>query len=160
MTDELDEQPIPELPELRNCSNCACFAGMLEDGTVVDPAANPDVMRVCRRNPPGGRMVRVEVPVHDPKTGAPVIDRGKPRLQAKQVLQIGYQPTVEYGVCFDGWRPVGTLPGVRWESQRMIEGFLPFLQKALVQAGVSAKAAQQMGDAMLTGMLPPKSKLS
>jgi hypothetical protein len=42
----------------------------------------------------------------------------------------------------------------------MVEGFLPFLQKALVQAGVSAKAAQQMGDAMLTGMLPPKSKLS
>lgn len=160
MIEDFDDQPVPELPDLRNCSNCACFAGMLEDGTVIDPATNPDAMRVCRRNPPGGRMVRVEVPVYDPKTGAPVMDRGKPRMQAKQVLQIGYQPAVEHGVCFDGWRPLAVLPGVRWESQRMVEGLLPFLQKALVQSGISVKAAEQMGAALLTGMLPPKSKLS
>jgi hypothetical protein len=154
------DQPTPELPELRICANCACFSAMTEKGEIIDPASNSEAMRVCRRNPPGGRMVRVEAPVHDPKTGAPVIDRGRPRLQAKQVLQIGYQPTIETASCFDGWRPLGTLPGERWETQRMLGGFLPFLQKALIQAGVSAKQAEQMGAAMLTGMLPPKTKPS
>ncbi len=151
----IDNQPAPgELPPLRICANCACFAAMRDDGTIVDAAENPEAARVCQRNPPGGRYQRVEVPVL--KDGAPVIDRGRPRMEAKQVLQIGYPPTVEGATCFDGWRPEGTLPGVRWEAQRMIEAFLPMFEKALVQSGMSRQQAHALGEAMLTGLIPPR----
>lgn len=146
-----EDQPTPELPELRVCASCACFSAMTEKGEIIDPASNPEAMRVCRRNPPGGRMVRVEEPVHDPKTGAPVVDRGRPRLQAKQVLQIGYQPTIETASCYDGWRPLGTPPGQRWESRHMVARLLPLLERALVQSGMSAEAAEQIRD-VLTGL--------
>lgn len=150
-----DDQPDPhELPTLRTCANCACFAGMLEDGNIVDITARPEAMRVCRRNPPGARYQRVEVPVMH--NGAAVVIKGVPRMEAKQVLQIGFPPTIETATCWDGWRPAGTLPGVRWESQRMIEAFLPMLEKALVQSGISRQQAHEMGRAMLTGIMPPR----
>jgi hypothetical protein len=91
------------------CGNCACFARIsIESGTVL--ARDDETgMPVCRRQTPGGRFVRAEVPViHD---GKPVIDRGKPRLEAKQVLQVGYPPVLPDWVCWDGWRPQGTRPG-------------------------------------------------
>jgi hypothetical protein len=94
----------------RTCANCACFAHMLPDGTILERDST-EGQTVCQRSPPGGRWASVEVPVFD-ATGAPVMARnGQQRSESKQVLQIGYPPAVESGVCFDGWRPVGTLPG-------------------------------------------------
>jgi hypothetical protein len=101
-----------EQPEPRCCANCACFAAMLADGTVLEAdQAAPEIQRVCRKNPPGGRMVRMEVPVFE--KGAPVLRRpgGPQRTEMREVLQIGYPPAVATGVCFDGWRPLGTRPG-------------------------------------------------
>ncbi len=96
--------------DVRTCGNCACFARMMPDGSVVSTSeAAQDTASVCRRTPPGGRYERREVPVV--RDGAPVIDRGRPRMEARQVLQIGYPPTVDTAVCWDGWRPLGTKPG-------------------------------------------------
>lgn len=99
----------------RTCANCACFAHMKPDGTIVaDGAAG--YQTVCRRNVPGARAVRVEVPrILD---GKPVLDRiGRPVMEPASAFQYGYQPTPADAVCFDGWRPAGTLPGDDWRGQ-------------------------------------------
>lgn len=149
-----EDQPAPEgLPAERTCANCACFGRMDGNGAMVDTPA--DSIPVCRRNTPGARQQRVEVPVLDPTTKAPVVDRGRPRMMAQQALVIGYPATAPDAVCFDGWRPAGTLPGERWDTQRMVQGFRPFMERALIQSGVSKQQAQEMGLAMLTGLMPP-----
>jgi hypothetical protein len=106
MTNTASDPPAP-----RQCSNCACFARMLPDGKVVPTDSNGDGMLVCRLETPASRLAYQEVPViHD---GKPVIDRGKPRMERVQVVQIGYKPVTPDAVCFNGWRPIGTLPGER-----------------------------------------------
>ncbi len=146
----------PDLPAARTCANCACFGRMAADGSMVE--TETDTTPVCRRNPPGASRQRVEVPLVDPATKLPVVDRGRPRLVAQQVIVIGYPATAPQATCFDGWRPLGTSPGVRWEAQRMLEAFQPWMEKALVQSGVSAKQARELGQAMITGVLPPRTQ--
>jgi len=99
-------------PGHRRCANCACFVYMSPDGTV---GADPSIGQpVCRRNPPMGRYTNADVAVFDAK-GEPVLDRaGRPRVERRQVLQLGYPPVLADGVCFDGWRPAETLPGELW----------------------------------------------
>jgi hypothetical protein len=92
----------------RTCANCACFAYMMPDGSIVESPEN--AQSVCRRNVPGARQVRIEVPRI--QNGQPVIKAGRPVLEPATVFQYGYQPTTEKAVCYDGWRPLGTLPGV------------------------------------------------
>jgi hypothetical protein len=145
---------VARLPAVRTCANCACFGRMGSDGSMVETEA--DSTPVCRRNPPGAREQRVEVPYIDPATNAPVMDRGRTRMVAQKVLVIGYPATVPAAVCFDGWRPPGTLPGVKWEAQRLAEALVPFLEKALIQTGVAKKAAEEMGLALLTGLMPAR----
>ncbi len=153
MTDMTDQPDPSELPALRTCVNCACFGRMAPDGSMTN--SHSDTVPVCRRNPPGARQQRVEVPVL--QDGHPVMDRGRPRMTAQQAIVIGYPATAPEATCFDGWRPPGTLPGVRWETQRMLEGFMPMFEKALVQSGVSRQQAHELGLAMLTGIMPPRS---
>lgn len=96
----------------RTCRNCACFARQKPDGTIMPPD-DEEYMGICRRMTPGGRFARVELPVL--KDGEPVLNRaGKPQLEVRNVLQIGYPPVIPEAVCFDGWRPEGTEPGARW----------------------------------------------
>ncbi len=155
MSAPTEDQPSPaDLPATRSCANCACFGRMASDGSMVE--TETDSTPVCRRNPPGASRQRVEVPQLNPVTKEPIVDRGRPRMVATQVIVIGYPATAPQAVCFDGWRPLGTLPGVRWESQRIVAAYLPFLEKALVQSGVAAKQARELGDAMLTGIMPPR----
>lgn len=125
---------------------------MLPDGTVLDrDTARADGQTVCRRAPPGGRWTRVDVPVFD-AAGAPVMRRpGVPRLEPKQVLEIGYPPAVHSGVCFDGWRPVGTRPG---ENAHLTE-VMPMVAEL---ARGNMAAAKRLGQAMLDNImaeLPP-----
>lgn len=141
----------------RSCANCACFAHMLPDGTILAPdSTRQDAQTVCRRNPPGGRWTRVDVPVYDAQ-GEPVMRRpGVPRLEPKQVLEIGYPPAVHGGVCFDGWRPLGTRPG---ENAHLRE-VLPMV--AEVARGNMA-AAKRLGEALLDNLmseLPPGRRTS
>lgn len=140
------------------CANCACFAHMLPDGTVLPrDSTRQEGQTVCRRSPPGGRWARVEVPVYDQATGEPLMRRpGVPRLEAKQVLEIGYPPAVPGGVCFDGWRPVETRPG---ENAHLRE-VLPMLAEL---ARGNTAAAKRLGQAMLDNLLdelPPGGRTS
>jgi hypothetical protein len=97
------------MPEERTCSNCACFAHMKPDGSVV-PEGGEGYQTVCRRNGPGARQVRMDVPKL--KDGQPVLDRiNRPVMESVTVFQYGWQPTFAGGVCFDGWRPLNTPPG-------------------------------------------------
>jgi len=118
--------------ERRTCQNCACFARMRPDGSITDDeTAQP----VCRRTPPGGRLARVEVPViHN---GEPVLDKfQRPRMEAREVLQIGYSPTAPDAVCYDGWRPLGTAPGARWELDVMMADFEPMFAQLMGMTGL------------------------
>lgn len=105
-------------PTARTCSNCACFARMQPDGSVLLGPPPPDETAigqpVCRRITPNGRYSLHDVPLFDPKTGAPINDaRGRQRVERRNVLEIGYPPVVPEAVCFDGWRKLGTEPGER-----------------------------------------------
>lgn len=104
----MENQPIP-----RSCSNCACFARMTPDGSLAEPSTTLEgAQPVCRRSPPNGRYQLMDIPVFDPKTGAPVLDKqDRQRVERRNVLQIGYPPVVPSAVCWDGWRPTGTEPG-------------------------------------------------
>lgn len=136
----------------RTCATCACFTAMTPEGELLDTdAAPPDVQRVCRRNTPGARMVRAEVPVFDPKTGAPVMRRpGEQRTETRQIMQIGYAPAVSTGVCFDGWRPLGTLPGENYKLANVERTLLPLC--AQIAAG-NSQAARKLAEGMLADLL-------
>jgi len=133
----------------RLCSNCACFARMLPDGTVVpDDGNSTDGMLVCRLETPASRLAYQEVPViHD---GKPVIDRGKPRMERVQVVQIGYKPVTREAVCFNGWRPQGTLPGENFKLAIIERRLLPICAEL---ARGNSQAAKKLADGMLADML-------
>lgn len=98
----------------RSCANCACFARMRQDGSIAPPdSALADAQPICRRFPPQARQARVGVPVLD-RNGQPVRDaKGGVRTEPKAVMMMGYPPVIPTAVCYDGWRPLGTLPGER-----------------------------------------------
>lgn len=100
------------------CATCACAARMLPDGTVMaSDDTNAAAQLVCRRSPPGARYVAAEEPIH--RNGEVLTDRdGRVRTRPVQKLQIGYPPTAADAVCWDGWRPIGTEPGIRTEFDR------------------------------------------
>lgn len=100
--------------QTRSCANCACFARMRKDGAIVDDGSpdllDPDTQTVCRRNIPGARQVRIDVP--ELRDGQPVLDKiGRPLTRPTTIFQYGYQPIPPTAVCFDGWRAIGALPG-------------------------------------------------
>jgi hypothetical protein len=132
----------------RQCSNCACFARMLPDGKVVPDDGGNDGMLVCRRDTPASRLANVEVPVL--KDGHAVIDRGRPRLERTQVVQIGYKPITPDAVCFDGWRPVGTLPGENYKLAKVERHLLPICAEL---ARGNSLGARKLADGMLAAML-------
>jgi hypothetical protein len=143
---------VPELPAERICANCACFARMGADGALVQTES--DSTPICRRDPPQANQRAIDVPVLD-ALGRPVLDkRNSPQLRREMQLVIVFRPTAPQATCFDGWRPAATLPGSRWETQRMLGALTPIMEKALVQSGVNAKQAEQLGHALLTGLLP------
>lgn len=89
----------------RNCKNCACYTEVM-----LMPTHPPQPQ--CRRNPPLQAQVRMETPrVLDNK---PVIGKdGKPVMNVETVNMFLHAPTAPDKVCFDGWRPLGILPGRR-----------------------------------------------
>lgn len=156
MTDLTEDQPaIDALPEHRTCANCACAARMNRRGEFSDLAAvSAESFVICRRNMPQASETRTRQPRVDGK-GAPVKNgQGAQVFDEVPAIQIGYPATLAEATCFDGWRPLGTLPGVKWETQRMAAAFVPVIEKALAQSGVSAKQARLLGEAMLTGLMP------
>jgi hypothetical protein len=154
-----DQPPVDPLPSSRTCGNCGCAARMNRKGEFSDVAAvSADSFLICRRNMPQASEARTRQPRIDPRTGKPAENgQGQKLFEEVAALQIGYPATLPEATCFDGWRPLGTLPGVRWETQRMTAAFVPMLEKALIQTGISHKQAHALGEAMRTGLLPQRS---
>lgn len=96
-----------------SCATCACFARVLPDGVLAAAEADQEAIPVCRRNPPVARWTRIEVPVRGADGQAVINARGKPQMEAQQVLTVGYPPMPPGAICWDGWRPLGTPPGQR-----------------------------------------------
>jgi len=82
----MENQPEPA-PD-RRCENCACAV------LVKHPVELNRTQLLCRKEPP--MIVHQEAEV------------GGQRMRA---MQLTYRPTSAELVCFDGWRPIGTLPG-------------------------------------------------
>jgi hypothetical protein len=135
-------------PVKRTCSNCACFARAMPDGSVVEPDSSAQGMLVCRRDTPAARLGAKEIPVM--LDGKPVIDRGRPRMERVQVVEIGYKPVIEEGVCFDGWRPLTTLPGASYRLESALRHLLPIIAEL---ARGNSQAARKLADGMLADML-------
>ena len=100
--------------ETRTCSNCACHAWHdKKTGQKVEGGA-VDAVIMCHRNPPQGRPMRVQQPVMTMVDGHPraVKDaKGHPRVHEVEMIVMGYHAVGPEEVCYDGWRPLGTLPG-------------------------------------------------
>jgi hypothetical protein len=157
MTELTEDQPLAtDLPTQRICANCACAARMNRAGQYLAiEATDPESFVVCRRKMPQASEVQSRKPRTHPETGELMRNgQGQQLYDPVVAIQIGYPATLPEATCFDGWRPAGTPPGVRWEAQRLAQAIRPLFEKALVQSGVSKKAAEQMGHAMLTGILP------
>lgn len=138
-------KPNNDTPAPRQCCNCACFARMLPDGQVVSPhEATHEGMLICQLETPASRLGHKEIPVL--KDGQPVMDRGRPRMERVQVVEIGYKPVTPGATCFKGWRPVGTLPGDNWQLQRL----LPMVAEL---ARGNTQAAKKLAEGMLADML-------
>lgn len=153
-----DQPPVDPLPGQRTCANCGCAARMNRKGEFSDLATvSADSFVICRRNMPQASEARTRQPRID-GTGSPVKNgQGAQVFDEVVAIQIGYPATLAEATCFDGWRPAGTLPGVKWESLRLAQAFVPMLEKSLVQSGISRQQAHAMGEAMLTGLMPARS---
>lgn len=94
----------------RNCANCAC-------SELIENKLQPGTTQLfCRRNPASAMQFRAERPrlINNEMT----IDRKtqKPVMETFQDVAYLYQPTQPSLVCFDGWRPMGALPGPDYQN--------------------------------------------
>jgi hypothetical protein len=90
---------------LRSCATCACH-------TVRPHPFNPvESVHICRRNQANLAQAQGEIPRMDAK-GLPVMGKdGKPIMERVNKQIYVYAATAPDSVCFDGWRPLDTLPG-------------------------------------------------
>lgn len=108
-------EPQPSIPNAvpwereplkgRECSNCACY---FESSNPQDPG---QYQGFCRRWPAEFSQTRGQVPRLDPVTKQPVMRNGVPVMNNELITGYLYKPTRRLGTCFDGYRPLGTLPG-------------------------------------------------
>jgi hypothetical protein len=96
-----NETLVDQIAEERTCANCAC--------SIIQEAPTLGKQLFCRLNPAIGKMVRTQVPRII--KGQPQVRDGKPVMEQGEALGFMFAPTMATLVCFDGWRPLGTLPG-------------------------------------------------
>ncbi len=154
---ESPHEPLgrPDLPDERTCANCACAARMTRKGELLAlDTVDPDSFLVCRRNMPQASQTTNRLPRLDPVTREHMrTAERQPMYDTVTAVQIGYPASLPVATCYDGWRPLGTLPGERWDTSRMMRAFRPMLEKALIATGLAKKQAEEMGRAMLTGLM-------
>lgn len=109
----------------RRCKTCACY---LE---IVNPNDPRQVQGLCRRN-----CVNM------------VLNQVQGIAGPRQEMSLTFAPTQADLVCFDGWRPISTAPGASFKQDAMVKAFVPIMESALKQAGVSAKLSENLGRAM------------
>jgi hypothetical protein len=102
----------------RICATCACFV------VVTNPQNVSQQQGFCRRN--AAREYEMKIPQQQVVNGVPRIDRhsGAPIMEQVAVTGYMYDRTLPGGSCFDGWRPIGSLPGERLVDS-MLRAALP-----------------------------------
>lgn len=113
---------------VRNCGNCACMLAMQ-----VGEGAKAQKAYLCRRNQP--RVVQQVARGAVMTTG-----RGDQDTQVSAILT--YEPTMPDLICFDGWRPEGTPPGLFESLMLQGEGQALSRDAAGKAVGTPAEAPQ------------------
>jgi hypothetical protein len=108
-----DKQTVLKETAPRTCANCACQLWRENEMNKLEK------QMFCRRNTPTAAQMRAERPRL--RDGKVVIDKrtNKPEMENVMTVVYLYQPTMPELVCFDGWRPLETLPG---EKKFLIDG--------------------------------------
>lgn len=103
----LSERPFdPEPLGHRECGNCACYFQM------GNPALPGQPQGFCRRFSPDLQELRGLQPRRDPRSGEVVMGKdNQPVMEPAKTTGYIFKPATRQGICFDGWRPLGTLPG-------------------------------------------------
>ena len=96
----------PKALDGRDCGACACY---FEQANPENPSQSQGF---CRRAPADMQSMRGMEPRRDLK-GNVVMRDGQPVMQPTQIIGYLFKTTRREGTCFDGWRPLGTLPGER-----------------------------------------------
>lgn len=127
----------------RKCGNCACFR--------TKPGLAPG-QGVCLLV--AAEQVMADVPTPRMRGGKPDLDReGRPIMVTTKVPALRHMPALDSGVCFAGWRPIGTRPG-ETAAQAEMRLRLPALVRALNLKAVSPAEAGGLMAAFLGADLP------
>jgi hypothetical protein len=107
----MPEPLVMEFPKVeRTCSTCACY---FQQPHPENPKA---IQGFCRLKKVLFTQMNIAVAAVD-RFQKPMFDKtGAPRMVPERRDVFIYDPTPPNGTCFDGWRPLGTLPGERWDS--------------------------------------------
>jgi len=119
----------------RDCGHCACF---FEQANPENPKQRQGF---CRRQP--ADMAELRVMEQRVINGVPQCKDGKPVMQPGKVVGFLYKPTKREGTCFDGWRPIGALPGDRIVDFQMRQAvhLLPSVLSDLPKPSAAALSA-------------------
>lgn len=120
----------------RTCANCACFYELPSPQNPLQKGG------FCSRSPAQAAAVRMQIPRLD-KEGKPVLARldQKPVMDSIEDIAWTHAPMAASLGCFDGWRPVGALPGETRRDFRVrqaVEALRPALEAAIERVDVQA----------------------
>lgn len=121
---------MSELEMTRTCANCACSI-MRKHPVLVN-----EERMFCARNTVMSHIMRVGKPRIDPISKEVMNDKrtGKPIMESVDDLVFVYAPTLAELTCYDGWRPIGTLPGDKWQNasvDQLMDGLMKNYQRLL-----------------------------
>lgn len=123
----------------RTCANCACH--ILQSNPMI-PGSPPT--SACMLNMPMLLQGEGQQPMLD-KNQKPVMMKDKNTgldvVRMEKIVKqfFIYPPTQPELVCFDGWRPIGTLPGDKFSQAKvdaMMDSLYVALQPVLESMGV------------------------
>lgn len=107
----------------RDCEHCACYFETTH-------AHNPSEFQgFCRRQPAQLVESKAQVPRLD-KNKQPLIKDGQVVMNNEVVVGLLYAPTQRHATCFEGYRPLGTLPGERPMDPKTKEVLLSLINSA------------------------------
>jgi hypothetical protein len=117
-----DDVPHQEEKIERTCANCAC--SILQKNAQL---GNIEHM-FCRKDPINAGKARFERP--QMVNGEVRIDKRtqKPIMETYEDLAFMYRPVIKSATCFDGWRPIGTEPGDKFQNAPLDKMMAPLME--------------------------------
>lgn len=123
----------PTLLQGRTCEHCACFFLSIN---AEDPTQKQGF---CRRAPAELVETRIQVPRLD-QNQQPIVKHGQPVMNSERVQGLLFKLAQPNGTCFDGWRPLGSLPGEGPAGMFLRMG-APALEALIQKAGLGPDLA-------------------